>query len=69
MNAMKTVQELENAVNQLPNEEYRRFRLWFLNRDWEKWDQQIEEDSENHRLDFLLDEAQKAKNEGTIRLL
>lgn len=66
---MKTVQELENAVNQLPNEEYRRFRLWFLNRDWEKWDQQIEEDSENHRLDFLLDEAQKAKNEGTIRLL
>ena len=37
--------------------EYIRLRQWFSDKDWKKWDQQIEIDSESGKLDFLLKEA------------
>ena len=54
---MATIEELEKAVDALAAEEYRQFRAWFLERDWERWDKQIEEDSAAGKLDFLLQEA------------
>ena len=54
---MTTVEELETAVDALTQEEYGRFRRWLLDRDWEKGDHEIEEDSEAGRLDFLINEA------------
>jgi hypothetical protein len=54
---MMNVEDLETAVESLPEEEYRRFRRWFLEKDWEKWNAQIEEDSRNGRLDFLVRET------------
>ena len=62
MNKMMTVEELELAVNSLTPEEYGRFRRWFLDRDWEDWDREIEEDADAGRLDFLAREAIEAKN-------
>jgi len=59
---MTRVEELEMAVDSLTPAEYSRFRRWFLDRDWEKWDQEIEEDAEAGRLDFLVREAAKARN-------
>ena len=59
---MARVEELEMAVDSLTPEEYNRFRRWFLERDWEKWDQEIEEDAEAGRLDFLVREAAEARN-------
>jgi hypothetical protein len=59
---MQTVEELEIAVDSLTQEEYSRFRRWFLDRDWEKWDREIEEDVKAGRLDFLVQEALEAKN-------
>ncbi len=59
---MATVDELETAVEALTPEEYSRFRRWFLNRDWEKWDHEIKEDVEPGRLDFLVREAVEAIN-------
>ncbi len=32
---MNTIQELENAVNRLPEEDYRLFRIWFLTQECE----------------------------------
>jgi hypothetical protein len=58
---MTRVEELESVVSSLPEDEYRRFRRWFLERDWEKWDREIEADSEAGRLDFLVQEAAEAK--------
>ena len=66
---MTTVEELELAVDSLPQEEYIRFRRWFLDRDWEKWDREIEEDAETGRLDFLIREATEAKNRKKLRNL
>jgi hypothetical protein len=45
----------------LPDNKYRRFRRWFLKRDWEKWDLEIEEDSKAGRLDFLVQEVAEVK--------
>jgi hypothetical protein len=42
---MTKLEELEMAIASLPEEDYYEFRRWFLERDWEKWDSQIEADS------------------------
>ena len=66
---MTRFEELVTAVSNLPEKEYRQFRQWFLERDWEKWDRQIEEDSASGRLDFLAREAREAKKGGKLRNL
>ena len=40
-----------------------------LEQDWDNWDQEVEEDSNNGKLDFLLEEALTAKNENTLKNL
>jgi hypothetical protein len=35
-------------------------------RDWERWDKEIESDSEAGKLDFLVREGLDAKAEGTL---
>ena len=54
---MTRIEQIEAAVASLPEEEYAQFRQWFLDRDWEKWDREIEADSQAGRLDFLIREA------------
>jgi hypothetical protein len=66
---MTKLEELERAVTSLTAEEYRAFRQWFLERDWEQWDQQIEEDSRAGKLDFLIREALEAKQQGKLQEL
>jgi hypothetical protein len=57
------------AVASLTAEEYREFRQWFLERDREQWDRQIEEGSKAGKLDFLAKEALEAKKQGTLEEL
>ena len=66
---MTRLDEIEMAVNALPEKEYGEFRQWFLERDWAKWDRQIEADSTSGKLDFLVREAQEAKAKGTLKEL
>jgi hypothetical protein len=54
---MRRVEELERAVVSLPEQDYDQFRHWFLERDWQKWDNQIEADSKTGRLDFLIKDS------------
>ena len=58
---MTRVEELQTRVDSLSSEEYGEFRRWFLERDWAKWDREIEADSASGRLDFLLREAEAAR--------
>ena len=58
---MTKVEELEIVIDALPREEYSQLRQWFLERDWEAWDREIEADAESGKLDFLLREAAEAK--------
>jgi hypothetical protein len=67
--SMTKIEELERVVASLTAEEYREFRRWFLERDWEQWDRQIEEDSRAGKLDFLVREALEAKKQGKLEEL
>ena len=67
--SMTKLEELERAVASLTAEEYREFRRWFLERDWEQWDRQIEENSRGGKLDFLVTEAFEAKQQGKLEEL
>ncbi len=63
---MANLEEIEMAVSALADREYARFRRWFLERDWEKWDRQIEADAASGKLDFLVREARDAKDSGRL---
>ncbi len=64
---MTGITEIEKAVTSLPQEDYRQFREWFLARDWDEWDKQIQADSESGKLDFLVQEAMDEKKQGRLR--
>lgn len=64
---MSDITELQEAVLALPKADYARFRKWFSELDWERWDQQIELDSEEGKLDSLIAEAFESKEKGTLR--
>ena len=64
---MSDITALQEAVLALPEADYARFRQWFSELDWEKWDRRIEEDSAEGKLDPLIAEAFEAKEKGTLR--
>jgi hypothetical protein len=64
---MSSVEEIQSAIVSLSPEEYARLRAWFIERDWEQWDQQIEADAQAGQLDFLIVEAMAEKAQGHLR--
>ncbi len=66
---MSRVEELQTAIAALAPEEYARLRQWFVERDWEQWDRQIEEDAQAGKLDSLIEEAMTEKAQGRLREL
>lgn len=64
---MITVEEIKTAISSLPEKEYISLRNWFSEKDWVKWDRNIEKDSESGKLDFLIEEALNEKSRGTLR--
>ena len=66
---VSSVEEIQSAIVSLAPEEYARLREWFIERDWEQWDQQIEADARAGKLDFLIAEAMAEKAQGQLRNL
>jgi hypothetical protein len=66
---MSNIEEIKSAIESLPETDYVRFRQWFVDRDWTKWDKQVEEDSQSGKLDFLISEAVAGKNNETLKEL
>ncbi len=52
-----TIEELEKAVATLPPEQFAEFRAWFERLDAARFDQKIERDAREGRLDRLGDQA------------
>ena len=50
---MSKVDEIKATIESLPEEDFIQLRKWFTEKDWEKWDRQIEENSQSGKLDFL----------------
>ncbi len=66
---MSNVEAIKSAIEALPESDYIELRQWFNEKDWEKWDKQIEADSKSGKLDFLIAEAMKEKEKGTLKEL
>lgn len=61
------VEEIEAAIDQLPEGEFFRLAEWLHAREQQRWDEQMDRDAEAGKLDFLLDEARSAQEAGTLR--
>ena len=54
---MLTVEQIENAILQLPPDEMGELLEWFLDLDYQRWDVQLEKDIAKGKLDALAAEA------------
>ncbi|MDD3581464.1 MAG: hypothetical protein PHW74_10630 [Desulfobacca sp.] len=64
---MSKVEQPKKAIEALPEEEFVLLRKWFSEKDWERWDKELEADSEAGKLDFLMAEAREEKLKGKLR--
>ena len=63
---MVSITEIQDAIRVLPETEYAQLRKWISDLDWERWDRQLEADTEAGRLDFLIAEAREAGERDTL---
>lgn len=64
---MTKISEIQQAIMDLPEPDYLELRQWFSELDWKKWDRQIESDSKEGKLDFLISEALDEKEKGRLK--
>jgi hypothetical protein len=64
---MSKVEELKMEIERLREEEFTELVRWLSEKDWERWDKEIEADSAAGRLDFLVHEALDAKAKGSLK--
>ena len=66
---MTNVDQIEKAIEHLNDEELVQLRQWFAEFDHARWDQRLEADSNNGKLDALADEALGDLGQGRTREL
>ena len=54
---MLTIEQIENAILQLPSNKIGELLEWFLNLDYQRWDVQLDKDIAEGKLDALAAEA------------
>ena len=52
-----SLENLEDAILSLPSHEFERLRRWFFDLDYDRWDEQIEQDIADGKLEALAQEA------------
>lgn len=64
---MTKVEALEEEIKRLSPAELAQLREWFLERDAEAWDQQIERDAASGKLDKLFEKSMADHRAGKSR--
>ena len=64
---MSRIDQLKAEIESLPSEEIAEIFRWLSEKDWEKWDKEIEADSQAGKLDFLAREARDEKAKGRLK--
>lgn len=54
---MSSLEQIEAAILTLPLDEFQRLRQWLSDLDYQRWDEQLEKDIEDGKLDTLAEEA------------
>ncbi len=65
----ESLSAIRRAIADLPEDDYRQLKAWLVEHDWDRWDEQIERDSESGALDFLADEVREDKENGLLKEL
>ena len=52
-----TREQIESAILQLPPNEYQQLLEWFFDLDYQRWNEQLEKDITNGKLENLAQEA------------
>lgn len=63
---MMKLEHLQSEIDALADAEFAQLRRWIADRDWVRWDEQLEADAELGKLDFLFDEASQAIQTGSL---
>ena len=62
--------EIKDAVHSLSREELAELTVFILGQeDGDEWDKQMERDAAAGKLDFLIEQAERAERDGTLRNL
>ena len=54
---MTKVEQIERQIQELSHAEFEELREWIIERDWEAWDRQVEQDVRAGKLDELVRES------------
>lgn len=54
---MLTVEQIEAAILELPPNEFQQLLKWFFDLDYQRWDEQLEKDITDGKLEGLAQEA------------
>lgn len=54
---MMTLEQIESAILQLPPDELEKLMKWFADLDYQRWDEQLEKDVADGKLEALAAEA------------
>lgn len=63
------VEDIEQGILNLPQDQLLRFRAWYEKFDADKWDEQIEQDANNGKLDAVAEAALAEYTSGKVRRL
>jgi len=63
------VEDIEQGILDLPQDQLKQFRAWYEKFDAEKWDEQIEQDAKDGRLDVIAESALAEYKSGKARKL
>lgn len=66
---MLTIEQIENAILQLPPNKIEELLEWFLNLDYQRWDVQLDRDIAEGKLDALAAEAIADFESGNYRAI
>jgi hypothetical protein len=64
---MSRIDQIKAEIERLPETDIAEIFRWLSEKDWERWDRQIEADSEAGRLDFLIREVEQEKSQGKLK--
>lgn len=64
---MSKIDQLKAEIERLPSDDFAELFRWLSEKGWERWDKEIEADSQAGRLDFLVREAREEKAKGTLK--
>lgn len=54
---VSNLQEIEKAILSLPSPDFEKLKQWFFDLDYQRWDDQIEQDITEGRLEAFAQEA------------